>query len=91
MSDLSKKLRQMKLPNGYNAEVLPEAAARVEELERVNAELLEALKALRTMTDRGPQPRKLDDALTWLGNDEMARAMTDAAIASAEALTGETK
>ena len=37
MSDLSKKLRQMKLPNGYNAEVLPEAAARIEELERAKA------------------------------------------------------
>ena len=55
------------------------------------ADLLEALKAMRTMMDRGPQPRKFDEALTWRQNDERAREMADAAIARAEATDTETE
>lgn len=47
-------------------------------------DLLEACKALLVMMDRGPKPDKLDAALTWRQNDELARSMADAAIAKAE-------
>ena len=50
----------------------------------VAPELLEALKALLTVMDDGPCPRKLEEALTWRDNDEKARAMAVAAIAKAE-------
>lgn len=46
-------------------------------------DLLEALVALLTMSDRGPQPRKLDEALSWRDNDDRARALTLAAIEKA--------
>ena len=61
------------------------------QLERENRALLDesymliaALKAMRTVMDKGPQPRKLDEALTWRECDIKARAMCDAAIAKAE-------
>ncbi len=46
-------------------------------------DLLEALKAMIVMMDRGGQPKKLDDALTWRQNDELARQMADDAVAKA--------
>lgn len=49
-------------------------------------ELLEALVAMRTMMDAGAQPRKLDEALSWRENDNLARRLCDEAIAKA---TGE--
>lgn len=48
-------------------------------------ELLEALKALLTMMDRGTCPRKFDEALSWRENDEVARSKALTAIAKAEA------
>lgn len=47
--------------------------------------LYEALKAMLVMMDRGGQPRKLDEALTWRQNDEKARAMATAALALVDA------
>ena len=44
-------------------------------------QLREALQAMVTMSDRGPKPQKLDEALTWRQNDERARALADAALA----------
>ena len=44
-------------------------------------ELVRALRAMVCMSDRGPQPKKLDAALTWRENDDKARAMADAALA----------
>jgi len=52
-------------------------------------ELVEAIKALRTMRDAGPKPQKLDEALTWRANDELAESMAINALARAEALKGE--
>ena len=40
----------------------------------------EALEAMQTMSDRGAKPKKLDDALTWVMNDTIARGMVNAAI-----------
>jgi hypothetical protein len=48
-------------------------------------ELTAALKAMRTIMDRGPKPQKLDAALSWAECDDKARAMCDAAILRAEA------
>ena len=47
-------------------------------------DLLEACKALLTMMQGGDKPKKLDDALTWRENDEMARTLALTAIAKAE-------
>lgn len=47
-------------------------------------ELVEALEAMVVVMDRGGQPRKLDEALTWRQNDEKARAMAAAALAKAK-------
>lgn len=44
------------------------------------AELVEALRDVMVMWD-SPQPRKLDDALTWRQNDERARTKARALIA----------
>jgi hypothetical protein len=48
-------------------------------------ELLAALKAMICVMDRGPSPKKLDDALSWRECDEKARSMAEAAIVKAEA------
>lgn len=40
-------------------------------------ELDEALKAMVIIMDRGQQPQKLDEALSWRECDEKARAMAD--------------
>jgi hypothetical protein len=42
--------------------------------------LLEALQALLIVMDSGPCPRKLDEALTWRQNDELAHKMALDAI-----------
>ncbi len=47
-------------------------------------ELLAACKALLVVMDCGSKPRKLDEALTWRENDELARSIAIAAIAKAE-------
>ena len=39
-----------------------------------------ALEALLLVSDRGPQPRKFDEALTWRENDTKARELADAAL-----------
>ena len=44
-------------------------------------ELVRALQAMVIMSDRGERPRKLDEALTWLQNDELARQLVDKALA----------
>lgn len=46
-------------------------------------DLYEALNAVLVMWDRGPCPKKLDQALSWRENDERAREMARAAIAKA--------
>ncbi len=46
--------------------------------------LVEACRGLLTMMNRGPQPRKLDEALTWRENDELARINAKAALAPFE-------
>lgn len=46
-------------------------------------DLYAALEALLLMSDRGPQPRKFDEALSWRENDERAKAMAIAALAKA--------
>ena len=51
------------------------------ELEDQRTELLEALKAMVVMSDRGSKPRKLEAALSWIENDRIARTMADTAIA----------
>jgi len=52
-------------------------------------ELLDACRALLCMLDRGCEPRKIDEALTWRENDEKARKMAVDAIrkATGESLT----
>jgi DNA-binding transcriptional MerR regulator len=50
------------------------------------AQLAEALKAILCMGNRGPQPRKLNEAMTWRQNDEMALEMARAALSSTDAL-----
>lgn len=42
----------------------------------------EALEALTTMMDRGPQPKKFDEAMSWRDNDIHARKLADAALAA---------
>ena len=41
-----------------------------------------ALRAAMVMTDRGSHPRKLDEALCWKANDDLARSMADEALAA---------
>ena len=48
------------------------------------ARLIEACRGLLTMMDRGPQPSKLDEALTWRENDELARRNALAALKAVE-------
>ena len=43
--------------------------------------LRDALKAKIVMSDRGPQPRKLDDALCWKANEDLVDEMVAAALA----------
>ena len=47
-------------------------------------ELLAALRAMVCMMDMSPKPEKLNAAITWRENDELARSMADKAIARAE-------
>lgn len=49
-------------------------------LRDINTALLEALRATLFMMDAGPQPQKLEDALTWQENNERARELAIAAI-----------
>ena len=44
-------------------------------------ELVEALKAMVVIMDRGSQPRKLDEALSWRECDDKGRAMADNVLA----------
>ncbi len=46
--------------------------------------LLEALEAMKVIAGRGPRPRKLDDAMIWKENDELAWSLARAAIAKAK-------
>lgn len=46
-------------------------------------DLLEALQALLIMMDRGEQPRKFDEAITWRENDVLARSKAESAIKKA--------
>ena len=46
------------------------------------AALVKAGRALLVVMDRGDYPRKLDEALTWRQNDEMARRMMEEALAA---------
>lgn len=46
-------------------------------------DLLTACEAMLVVTDKGEKPRKLDEALTWRQNDELARRMAKDAIAKA--------
>ena len=58
-------------------------AAYARATERAEAQLAkarEALRAAKTMMDRGQQPEKLDSALTWRENDELARRLIDEAL-----------
>ena len=48
------------------------------------ADLLKACKALLAMMNRGANPRKFDEALSWRENDLKARGMALAAITKAE-------
>lgn len=45
------------------------------------AVLVDALQALLAMSDRGPCPQKLDEALTWRQNDELAHSKAVSALA----------
>jgi DNA repair exonuclease SbcCD ATPase subunit len=49
-------------------------------LEQERDRLREALKAMIIVMDRGPCPRKLEEALSWRECDEKARALADAAL-----------
>jgi hypothetical protein len=51
-------------------------------LTRDLAEARKALRGMLTMMDRGPCPIKLDDALTWRQNDELARKAARAALSA---------
>ncbi len=63
-----------------DGEVSSEANARII---AAAPELLEALEAMMVMADQGPHPRKLNDALIWKENDELAWSLARAAIARA--------
>ncbi len=65
---------------GANARLIAAAP----ETARQRDELLAALKAMMAMADRGPKPRKLDDAGTWRENDKLAWSLARAAIAKGE-------
>jgi hypothetical protein len=49
----------------------------------IKGKLLEACHAMLVVTSKGEKPRKLDEALTWRQNDELAQEMTKTAIAKA--------
>ncbi len=49
----------------------------------IRSDLLAACKAMLVVADKGKKPRKLDEALTWRQNDELAYRMTKAAIEKA--------
>lgn len=68
-------IKIMEANNEYEM-ALKESRERIRTLE-------EALRAVLVMWDRGPCPRKLDEALSWRENDERARAMADAALSPA--------
>lgn len=59
--------------------------SQLDEATTANAVLVDALQALLAMSDRGPCPKKLDEALTWRQNDELAHSKALAALASAPA------
>lgn len=46
-------------------------------------DLLKAVQSLLAMMERGAKPKKLNEALTWRENDELARSEAKAAIKKA--------
>ena len=51
---------------------------------RREAKMREALHAMLIMSDRGPQPSKFDEALSWRENDIRARELAHQALADKE-------
>lgn len=49
--------------------------ARIAELEKALSVCERAIKALLVMMDRGDRPSKLDEALTWTQNDNLAKSL----------------
>ncbi len=68
----------------YRAEASQERNERALVLAELQ-DAVDALRAMKTMQDRGPCPKKFDEALSWRENDELARQLADAAIASYDA------
>ena len=56
----------------------------IDYLQADNARLREALEALLVMHMSGEKPQKLNDALTWRQNDELAIDMAQSALAAKE-------
>jgi hypothetical protein len=82
LTQLPARLASAKATAYTNASTTPAAsspAPAVQPTEAV-AELVDALRDVMVMWD-SPQPRKLDDALTWRQNDERARMKARALIA----------
>lgn len=65
-------------------ETLATVAAEREALRAERDALREALQAMVCMSDKGSQPRKFDEALSWRENDLKARALADAALARSQ-------
>ncbi len=68
----------------YPAPGADEVIAQIIREETAAPEMLEALKAALVMMDRGGEPRKWEESLTWRANDELARKMIVEAIAKAK-------
>lgn len=56
-------------------EAVAERDARIAELEKALSVCERAIKALLVMMDRGDRPSKLDEALTWTQNDNLAKSL----------------
>ena len=66
-----------------NIKAIESAENEIKRLEKINGEVLGALKMGLQMW-RSTEPRKLDEALTWRQNDEKAMNAAKQAIAHAE-------
>jgi hypothetical protein len=78
-AELERTMRDLKwMPQPASMIVL---LAELDDERAMSKALAEALEGLLVMADRGPMPRKLEDALTWTENDELARKRVYAALA----------
>ena len=61
--------------NAAHEKAVADRDARIAELEKALSVCERAIKALLVMMDRGDRPSKLDEALTWTQNDNLAKSL----------------